>query len=178
MLALLFILLTVSCKQTKTEASLKDTISIRNVEICSDIRSNRDYTVRSDETFYRGEGVWIYFEVRGLTVKEIDDRFDVWIKFGDLKLYNPNNQLIENVVDIVDIHETASEKMSYGWWYAYYDIKQSDVVGQYRFEFTITDGFSGATGTGFATFWVKKGMVVYHVPSLYYVFDFICIDKL
>ena len=165
LIAFLLILHMVGCKQTETEVSPKDTLLIQNVEICSDVRGDRDYTVRSNATFYRGEGIWIYFEIRGLTVKKIDDKFEIWIKFGDLKLYNPDNRLIEHVVNIVDVHEKTSEKMSYGWWYAYYDIKQTDAVGQYRFEFTITDGLSGAVGTGSATFWVKKGMQVHHVPS-------------
>jgi len=147
------------CKQTTTEVSPKETLLIQNVEVCSVIRGDRDYTVRPDATFYGGEGVWIYFEVQGLTAKETDDEFEIWIKFGDLKLYNPGNDLIKHVVDTVDVHEKTSEKMSYGWWYAYFRIGQNDPVGKYRFEFTITDGFSGATGTGTATFWVKETML-------------------
>ncbi len=172
-LAILIVLLPISlmvgCKQTGTEVSLKDTLLIQNVEVCSDVRGDRDYTVRTSAIFYRGEGIWIYFEARDLTVKKDDDKFEIWMKFGDLKLYNPDNQLIEHVVDMVDVHEASLEKMSYGWWYAYYNIEHTDAVGKYRFEFTITDGLSGAIGTGSATFWVKKAMQVHHVPSSYYV---------
>lgn len=148
--------LTISCRQTEEEAPPKDTLLIRSAEVCFDVRGDRDYTVQPGATFNRGERVWVYFEARGITSKKAGDKFEVWTTFSDAKLYDPNNHIIEHVEDIADFHDMSFvEPVGYCWYYVYYDIEQTDSVGQYRFEFTVTDELSGAIGTGSTTFSVK-----------------------
>lgn len=156
-LLLVFVLLiplvvwTAGCAEKEAPPTL--TLSIRGVELCSAVRGDRDYTVQPAATFDRGDTVWVYFEARGITSKRADGKFEVWIKFNDLKLYDPDGDMVVHAVDFAEVHETAlDEATTYGWFYAYYESTADDVAGQYRFEFTVKDELSGATGTGSATF--------------------------
>jgi len=132
------------------------TLGIRNAKLCSDISEDGDYTVQPGATFDRGDVVWLYFEVPGITIKGADGKFEVWAKFTECTLYDPNGDMIMRVVDVVDYHDaTLDEAPDFIWFYAFYESTQGDVAGQHRWEFTINDELSGAIGTGSATFTLK-----------------------
>lgn len=132
------------------------TLGIRNAKLCSDIGEGGDYTVQPDATFDRGDDVGLYFEVPGITIKGVDGKFEVWSKFSELKLFDPNGDIVASAVDIAEYHDaTLDEAPNFGWFYAWYETTEEDIQGQYRFEFTVTDELSGATGTGSATFTLK-----------------------
>ena len=156
-LLLVFVLLmslvvwTAGCNEKGATDTL--TLSIRGVELCSAVSGNKDYIVQPGATFDRGGSVWLYFEARGIMSRGADGKLEVWIKFSDLKLYEPDGGMIAHVVDIAELHETAlDEAPTYAWFSAHYESEADDILGQYRFEFTVEDELSGATGTGSATF--------------------------
>ena len=129
------------------------TLAIRNVKLCPFVSEEGEYTVQPGATFDRGDVVWLYFEVPGITAKGVDGKFEVWGKFCELTIYDPDGDIIEHLVDPLEFHYTdLDEAPNFHWFYAYYESGANDAVGQYRFEFTVKDGLSGATGTGSATF--------------------------
>ena len=139
------------------EASPTVTLGIRNVQSCSSVNTETgEYTIQPGSTFDRGDVAWLYFEVPGITVKGVDDKFEFWAKFSELKLFDPNGDIIANILDFAEVHEVDSdEPPNFVWFYAWFESTSDDPVGQYRWEFTVKDELSGATGTGSATFSVK-----------------------
>jgi len=145
------VLWTAGCAQKEELPTL--TLGIRNVELCSYISDVGEYTVQPGATFDRGDDVWLYFEVPGITVRGLDGKFEFWAKFCVLKLYDPSGDVIVHFVDFAEVHEAdVDEPPSTVWFYACYESRADDVAGQYRFEFTVKDELSGATGRGSATF--------------------------
>jgi hypothetical protein len=162
-LLLVFVLLillavgTVGCAQKEVQPILK--LDIQNVKICSNINYMGDYTVQPDATFDRGDGVWLYFEAHGMTVKQVDDKFECWVRFSDFKIFDPNSDMIEHPVDIGDIHETDLDEIpNYIWLWGFFGSTTDDAVGQYRWEFTVEDELSGAIGTGSANFTLSTAL--------------------
>jgi len=156
-LLLVFVLLTslavwtAGCAQKEEPPTL--TLSIRNVQLCSAISEEGDYTVKPGATFDSGDVVWLYFEARGITVKGVDGKFECWAKFSEVKLFDPRGDMIERAVDISELHDAAlDESPRFIWFWAFYESTAEDMAGQYRFEFTVKDELSEATGTGSATF--------------------------
>lgn len=150
---LLISLVTLITGCTQKEAPPTLALGIRNAELCSFVSDEGDYTVQPDATFQRGDVVYLYFEIPGLTVKAVDGKFEIWGKFSELKLFDPNGDMIVRLVDYIEYHDaTLDEAPNFGWFYAWYETTEEDIPGQYRFEFMVTDGLSGATGTGSAYF--------------------------
>ena len=144
-------------EEDEEEASPTVTLGIRNVQSCSAINTETgEYTIQPGSTFDRGDIVWLYFEVPGITVKGVEGKFEFWAKFTELKLFDPNGDIVANVLDLGEIHEVDSdEPITFVWFYAWLESTSDDPVGQYRWEFTVEDGLSEATGTGSATFSLK-----------------------
>ena len=143
--------LTAGCAQKEEPPTL--TLSIRNVELCSAVSEDGDYTVQPGATFDRGDTAYLYFEVPGITVKAVDGKFECWTKFSVLKIFDPNGDMIGHMVDFGEFHWVdMDEPPKFGWYCWWYESSTDDEPGQYRFEFTITDELSGATGTGSAYF--------------------------
>ena len=139
--------------ETETEAPPTPTLSIRNVELCSAISEDGDYIVQPGAHFDRGDVVWLYFDVLGIAVKRVDDKFECWATFSELKLFDPDGDIIANVLDLFELHDVdLDEPPEFLWFCAWFESVSDDPVGQYRFEFTVKDELSGATGTGSATF--------------------------
>ncbi len=149
--------LLVVCCGTPQEEEHSPQLSIRRVELCSDINTeNGEYTVQLDATFDHGDTVWLYFEVLGFTIKGVQGKFECWTKFSDLKLYGPGGDRMAHLMNIAEAHETAlDEPPNFAWFYCWYTSEVDDVAGRYRFEFTVEDKLSDATGTGSATFTLK-----------------------
>jgi len=136
------------------EASPTVTLGIRNIQSCSSLNTETgEYTIQPGSTFDRGDAAWLYFEVPGITVKGVDDKFEFWVKFSELKLFNPNGDIIANISDFAEIREVdLDEPPNFVWFYAYFESTSDDPVGQYRWEFVVKDELYEATGTGSATF--------------------------
>ena len=148
------VLWTAGCPQKEELPTL--TLGIRNVELCSAISDDGDYTVQPGATFERGDVVWLYFEVPGMTMKGVEGEFEYWGKFNELKIYDPNGDIIASAVDMGEIHETDVDEMpDFIWFYAWYETTTDDPAGQYTFELTVSDEFSGAIGTASANFTLK-----------------------
>ena len=135
------------------EASSTPTLSIRRLEVSSAVSDEGDYTVQPGATFDRGEVVWLYSEVRGITLKASDGKFEYWVKSSSLKIFDPDGNLIAHLVDFVELHETAVDDVpEFLWFGTYYESTADDIAGQYKFELTVKDELSGATATRSATF--------------------------
>jgi hypothetical protein len=130
---------------------------IANVEICSYVDAETgDHTAQPAASFTRGDTVWLYLELRGPTVRGHDDKFEVWVKVSELSLFGPEGTLENYRVDSAEVHETALEEApTYVWLFAYARTAAEVAVGQYRWEFVVTDELSGATATGAASFTLK-----------------------
>ncbi|GAI71443.1 unnamed protein product, partial [marine sediment metagenome] len=82
----------------------------------------------------------LYFEVRGITMKGVNGKFECWAKFSELKLFDPRGDMIVRGVDLIEIHDAdLDEPPNFVWFYAYYESTADDPAGQYRFEFTVKD---------------------------------------
>ena len=127
-------------------------LAIRNVQLCSHISEEGEYTVQPESTFNRGDTVWLYFEIPGLKAKKVDDKYESCYKVTEFRIYDPDDSIISNIVDIGEDCITADEPPDFIWFKFWWDTETSDAVGQHRWEFVVKDGLSGAIGTGSATF--------------------------
>ncbi len=129
-------------------------LSIENVEICSDVRGDRDYTIRGNGIFQLGDRVYVYFEVFGFRVQSTDGKYEVWFKVSNVELYDPDDELVLSQADLIDLHSTQLEEVPpYVWAEVHFDIEPGEPAGQYRAEITVEDMISGETAstTGYFT---------------------------
>ena len=146
---------TAGCAGEETSPTV--TLGIRNVQSCSGINiETGEYTIQPGSTFDRGDIIWLYLEVPGITVKKVEGKFEFWAKLKELKLFEPNGDIIASLLDFSEIREVdLDEPPNFVWFYASFESRSDAPVGQYRWEFIVKDELSGATGTGSATFSVK-----------------------
>lgn len=117
-----------------------------NVRICSDVRGDRDYTVRAEATFDPGDKVWIYFEAFSLTWKYSGGTYEVWYRVTDVKVYDPDGELYISGTSPVDFHQTQLEKVpNYLWGAVYVDLLPGVTAGQYKAELAFEDMLSNQT---------------------------------
>jgi len=129
------------------------TPSIHNIQLCSAVSDDGDYTVQPGATFERGDVVWLYFEVLGMTVKRVEGKFECWGKFKEMKIYDPNGSIIGTALDMGEFHDTDMGKTpDFIWFYAGYETTTHHPTGQYTFEVIVSDELSGAIGTASANF--------------------------
>lgn len=128
-------------------------LDIRNVEVCSYIDIDGAHIVQPGATFNRGDGIWLYFEARSMAVKQVEDKFECWLEFSHFEIFGPDGDMVEQLVDVGDIHEEdLPEIPKYIWLWGFFGSRIDDAPGQYRWEFTVKDKLSGAIGTGSANF--------------------------
>jgi hypothetical protein len=129
------------------------TLSIHNIQLCSAVSDDGDYTVQPGATFERGDVVWLYFEVLGMTVKGVEGKFECWGKFKEMKIYDPNGSIIGTALDMGELYDTDMDKTpDFIWFYSWYETTTHHPTGQYTFEVIVSDELSGAIGTASANF--------------------------
>ena len=91
-----------------------------------------------------------------MAVKRVDDKFECWIKFSELKIFDPNGNIVGHLVDLEEYHSAdLDEAPDFSWFFGHYESTTDDPVGQYRWEFTVEDMLSRAIGTGAVNFTLK-----------------------
>ena len=119
---------------------------IGNVNICSDVRGDRDYTIRPDAAFDPGERAWIYFEASSLEWNASNGTYEVWYRVTDVKVYGPDAQLYMSGISPVDFHRTQLDTVpNYLWGALYIDLLPGAPAGQYKAELAFEDVLSGET---------------------------------
>ena len=131
---------------------------IENVAICSDVRGDRDYTIRTDAIFAPGERVWIYFEAASLSWNASNGTYEVWYRVTDVKVYSPDGQLYMSGTSPVDFNRTQLDTVpSYLWGALYVDLPPSAPNGYYRAELAFQDVLSAETDSITVYFSVQTG---------------------
>ena len=126
--------------------STPSAFKIGNVNICSDVRGDRDYTIRPDAAFAPGERAWIYFEASGLSWNASNSTYEVWYRVTDVKVYGPDGGLYMSGTSPVDFHRTQLDTVpNYLWGALYIDLLPGASVGQYKADLAFQDALSGET---------------------------------
>ena len=131
---------------------------IENMAICSDVRGDRDYTIRPDAVFAPGERAWIYFEAFSLEWNTSNSAYEVWYRVTDVKVYSPDGGLYMSETRPVDFHRTQLDTVPiYLWGALYVDLLPSTPAGYYRAELAFQDVLSGDTDSITVYFSVQTG---------------------
>jgi hypothetical protein len=126
--------------------STPSAFQIGNVKICSDVRGDRDYTIRPDAVFAPGERAWIYFEASDLSWNASSGTYEVWYRVTDVKVYGPDGKLYMSGTSPVDFHRTQLDAVpNYLWGALYIDLLPGASVGQYKADLAFQDVLSGET---------------------------------
>jgi len=119
---------------------------IENMAICSDVRGDRDYTIRPDAVFAPGERVWIYFEASSLEWNASNGTYEVWYRITNVKVYDPNGDLYLSETGSVDFQRTQLDTVPiYLWGALYVDPMPGGPAGQYKVDLAFQDVLSGET---------------------------------
>ena len=119
---------------------------IENVAICSDVRGDRDFTIRPDAVFAPGESAWIYFEASSLEWNASNGRYEIWYRVTDVKVYGPDGGLYMSGTSPVDFHRTLLDTVpDYLWGALYVDLLPGAPAGYYKAELAFQDALSGQT---------------------------------
>jgi len=130
--------------------------SIDNIEVCSDVRGERDYTVQPGAAFDSESRVWIYFEVFGFSARATGDTYEVWFRTVEARVYEPGGDLYLSGENLEDYHQTELETIpEYSWGTLSFKLLPSAPSGQYRLEAEIKDIISGEIDSFTITFSVK-----------------------
>lgn len=139
--------------------------SISLIEVCSDVKGSGDYTPLPDATVHitqwllqedqeRGLDIWLYFEVTGFEQKKTGSKYEIWLQWQELKIYNGNGDtLIEDLSDLDESHVMLNKKRdSAAFWISLSLGKVSEGglyvrVGDYRFTVEVVDKLSGEIAT-------------------------------
>ena len=123
--------------------SVPGIIQIENMEICSGVLGDRDYTVKPDAVFDVGDTVWIYFEAYNLDWNYSGGTFEVWYRTDSVDVYAPDGELYMTVTSPFDFHQTGLDKVpDYLWGALYIDLPSGAPEGQYKVELLFSDVLS------------------------------------
>jgi hypothetical protein len=126
--------------------SLPSVIHIENVNICSAVHGDRDYTIRPDAAFAPGERAWIYFEASSLEWNASNGTYEVWYRVTDVRVYDPDDQLYMSGTSPVEFHRTQLDTVpDYLWGALYVDLLPGAPAGQFKAELAFQDVLSGET---------------------------------
>jgi hypothetical protein len=133
------------------------TFLVGNVKICSEVRGNRDYTLRANATFNAGETVWIYFEATGFASKQTNGKYEVWYRATNVEVYDSDGDIYLHSTEPVDFHQAELKEIpDYVCGALHFDILEEAVSGQYRATIALEDVFSGGTESITVYFNVKS----------------------
>ena len=119
---------------------------IENVAICSDVRGDRDYTIKTDAVFSPGEKAWIYFEALGLDWNASNGKYEIGYSVTDVNVYDPAGGLYMSGTSPIDFKRTQLDSVpGYLWGALYVDLLPSATAGYYKAELAFRDLLSGET---------------------------------
>ena len=150
--------LTVSNAVSSDTRVKKDYITITSFAVsyivtCSDVTDEGVYTPQPDATFHVGDVPWVYFEVRGFELRETDGKYEIWVQWTQFKFYDPEGNLMGELSDVSELHETVAEKFDWvSFWIPLGEAETTDPLGEYRVEVKVVDKLSGDTATESITF--------------------------
>jgi len=141
---------------TRASFTVKDgPLNIEHLRLCSAIRGVRDYTIQPDSAYQLGDRVWVYFELPGISVGGVEGEHEIWVKVSRLKVYDPQGRLLVNVADVLSEHFPYELLGGIPYLYLWLDIGEDWIIGQYRVEVTVEDGWTGGAVTESFNFSVK-----------------------
>jgi len=150
--------LTVSNAVSSDTREKKDYITITSfvvsrMEMCSNVTEQGDYTVQPGNTFHVGDQTMLYFEVAGFEQRKTDGQYEGWVQWLQFKVYGPDGNLIVDMYDVLEGHDTHAELVNF-WWFSFNfgEAESSDPLGEYRVEVKVVDKLGGETATESITF--------------------------
>ena len=121
--------------------------------MCSNVTQYGVYTPQPDATFHVGDQTFLYFELTGFEQRKTDGEYETWLKWQQLKLYGPNGELILEMSDPTEGHDTYADLADF-WWFSYNlgEAESTDPLGEYKFEVKVKDEIGGDIATESITF--------------------------
>ena len=110
------------------------------------------YTVQADSLYHIGDTIWVYYEVWSYAVKQDEQGYTVWLEADD-KILDPEGAVHYQwpVYEYRDTTYTLLDPDYVAFWDQYI-IQQGVEPGQYRFEVTVEDGWTGETTSQYGYF--------------------------
>jgi len=126
------------------------TLFFPSIIFCSTISGGGNCKPQPNAAYGCGDTVILYFQVGPLRVESSSQGYEIWLTVtGDI--YGPGGDKIPSSI-FKELHDITSQVQVSCWVYLSHKSKAHDEPGQYRFEVTVIDMLSGATGTTSATF--------------------------
>lgn len=126
---------------------------VSRMVMCSSVTAGDDYIPQPDATYHVGDQTMLYFEVRGFEQRKTDGEYEVWLQWQQLKFYGPDDNLIAEFFDCMEVHDTYAELWDFGWFaFDFGEAESTDPSGEYRVEVKAEDKLSEDTATGSITF--------------------------
>jgi PKD repeat protein len=150
--------LTVSNAASSDTREKKDYITITSfvvnrIEMCSDVTDEGDYTIQPDATFHVGDFAFVYFEVAGFDQQKTDGIYESWVKWQQVRLYDPNGKMLLDLSDVYEVHETYNTYYQFIWFrFPIGEAEPTDPLGEYKVEVKLEDKLSGVTAAESITF--------------------------
>jgi hypothetical protein len=110
------------------------------------------YTAKADNLYYVGDTVWIYYEVWSYAGKPEEQGYSIWIEAAD-RILDPAGKIHYQwpVYEYRDISDTYLDPDFVAFWDMYI-IQPETQPGQYKFEVTVEDGWTGETASQYGYF--------------------------
>jgi hypothetical protein len=110
------------------------------------------YTAKTDNLFYIGDTVWIYYEIWSYAGKPEEQGHAIWLEADD-RMLDPEGKVYYQwpVYEYRDISDTYLDPDFVAIWDMYI-IQPGTVPGQYKFEVTVKDRWTGETASQYGYF--------------------------
>lgn len=110
------------------------------------------YIPKADNTYYYGDTVWIYYEVWSYAGKPEEQGYTIWLEADD-RILDPEGEVYYQwpVYEYRDITDTYFDPDYVAFWDMYI-VQPGTEPGQYRFEVTVKDRWTGETASQYGYF--------------------------
>lgn len=121
-------------------------LSISQTIFCSEEPEGPDvYTLQPDSIYYIGDTVWVYYEVWSYAARQEEQGYTVWLEAAD-RILDPQSAMYFQW-PVYEYRETTPDLLDPDY-VAFWDsliIPQDAETGQYQFEVTVKDRWTGET---------------------------------